>query len=85
MFNPAPLKPSETIYESFERMGKKNKEQVPPAPAPEQHPKKPNARKCDKNSLRNEGDKNSQKTGKFKSLEDAMKAVSLLTSFIQVK
>ncbi|MGH0166612.1 UNVERIFIED_CONTAM: hypothetical protein FKN15_051352 [Acipenser sinensis] len=78
IFDPAPpLKPSETIYESFERMGKKNKEQVPPAPAPEQHPKKPNTGKCDKNSPRNEGDKNSQKTVKFKSLEDAMKALNL--------
>ncbi|KAK6490022.1 transmembrane protein 214-A-like [Huso huso] len=78
IFDPAPpLKPSETIYESFERMGKKNKEQMPPAPAPEQHPKKPNTGKCDKNSPRNEGDKNSQKTVKFKSLEDAMKALNL--------
>ncbi|MBN3286624.1 T214B protein, partial [Polyodon spathula] len=71
-----PLKPSETIYESFERMGKKNKEQVPPALPPEQQPKKPNTRKCDKNSQGN-GDKNSQKTVKFKSLEDAMRALNL--------
>ncbi|XP_015203371.2 transmembrane protein 214 isoform X1 [Lepisosteus oculatus] len=67
-----PLKMSETIYEGFERLGKKlNKEQVPPVSAPEPQQKKASSGKPTKKSPGNDG---GQKSGKFKTLEDAMKA-----------
>ncbi|MBN3303283.1 T214B protein, partial [Amia calva] len=71
----APLKTSETIYEGFERMGKKqNKEQVPPAPSPEQQQKKNSAGKQAKKSPGSDG---RQKLAKFKSLEEAVKALDV--------
>lgn len=66
---------SETIYEGFEKMGtkKKNKEQVPPVPSPEQQQKKQGAGKHSKKSHTNGA---VQKPDHFKSLEEALKAVS---------
>ncbi|XP_029452151.1 transmembrane protein 214 isoform X2 [Rhinatrema bivittatum] len=77
-FQSTPIKPSETIFElGFEKPAKKqNKEQVPPAPVPEQQPlqKKQNAGKQAKKLPA--GD-TVLKQGKFRSLEDALKALDL--------
>lgn len=63
---------SETLYEGFEKMGKKqNKEQVPPPAEPEN--KKPSSNKPSKKS--HSSNTASQTT--YKTLEDAFKAVSI--------
>ncbi|XP_065436559.1 transmembrane protein 214-like [Chrysemys picta bellii] len=73
----SPITTSDTIFElGFEKTGKKqNKEQVPPAPAPEQHHKKQNMGKNAKKSTAVDA---GLKQGKFRTLEDALKAVSFI-------
>ncbi|KAI4882984.1 hypothetical protein NFI96_015785 [Prochilodus magdalenae] len=67
------VKMSETIFESFEKIGKKqNKEQVPP-PAETQQ-KKPNAGKQNKKSPPNSSSKQSH----YKTLEEALKAIDVV-------
>ncbi|XP_017566200.1 transmembrane protein 214 isoform X1 [Pygocentrus nattereri] len=67
------VKMSETIFEGFEKIGKKlNKEQVPP-PAEVQQ-KKPNAGKQNKKSPSN----SSSKQTHYKSLEEAIKALDVM-------
>ena len=62
---------AETIYEGFEKMAKKqNKEQVPPAPEPQQ--KKPKESKPAKKSLIND----SPKPNRYRNLEEAIRGVS---------
>uniref|UniRef100_A0A8C9T083 Transmembrane protein 214 n=1 Tax=Scleropages formosus TaxID=113540 RepID=A0A8C9T083_SCLFO len=69
-----PLKMSETIYEGFEKMGKKqNKEQVPPAPPPEQQQKSSAGKQPKKSPANGAG----QKPAQFKSLEEALKALDV--------
>uniref|UniRef100_A0AAR2KQS6 Transmembrane protein 214 n=1 Tax=Pygocentrus nattereri TaxID=42514 RepID=A0AAR2KQS6_PYGNA len=69
----AAVKMSETIFEGFEKIGKKlNKEQVPP-PAEVQQ-KKPNAGKQNKKSPSN----SSSKQTHYKSLEEAIKALDVM-------
>lgn len=71
LFPSAPIKMSETRYDGFEKMGKKqNKEQVPP-PA-ESENKKPASMKQSKKS--HSSNTVSQTT--YKNLEEAFKAVS---------
>uniref|UniRef100_A0A8C3FFC4 Transmembrane protein 214 n=1 Tax=Chrysemys picta bellii TaxID=8478 RepID=A0A8C3FFC4_CHRPI len=53
---------------------KQNKEQVPPAPAPEQHHKKQN---MGKNAKKSTAVNAGLKQGKFRTLEDALKALDL--------
>lgn len=75
LFLSAPLKMSVTLFEAFEKMGKKqNKEQVPPPAEPEK--KKPSSSKQSKKSQ--PSTTVSQPT--HKTLEEAFKAVS--NSFI---
>ncbi|XP_061098135.1 transmembrane protein 214 isoform X2 [Conger conger] len=70
-----PLKMSETIYEGFEKIAKKqNKEQVPPTTGPEPPVKKANAAKQQKKSPANAG---SQGPVQFKTLEEAVKALDI--------
>uniref|UniRef100_A0A8C4RUL1 Transmembrane protein 214 n=1 Tax=Erpetoichthys calabaricus TaxID=27687 RepID=A0A8C4RUL1_ERPCA len=70
-----PLKTSQTIFERFEKIGKKqNKEQVPPASSFEQQQKKRNAGKMNKKPYSNE---NGQRSGKFRSLQEAFKALDI--------
>ncbi|XP_030638051.1 transmembrane protein 214 [Chanos chanos] len=71
--DPSPsIKMSETVFESFEKLGKKqNKEQVPPPPSPQQ--KKLNAGKQPKKSPSS----SSAKQGRYKSLEEAVKALDV--------
>nr|XP_023969555.1 transmembrane protein 214 [Chrysemys picta bellii] len=73
---PAPITTSDTIFElGFEKTVKKqNKEQVPPAPAPEQHHKKQN---MGKNAKKSTAVNAGLKQGKFRTLEDALKALDL--------
>lgn len=67
----APLKMSETQYDGFEKMGKKqNKEQVPPPAEPEN--KKPSLSKASKKSQSS----NTVTHSTHKTLEEAFKAVS---------
>ncbi|KAG9347684.1 hypothetical protein JZ751_005258 [Albula glossodonta] len=67
-----PLKMSETIFEGFEKIGKKqNKEQVPPITGPDQVPKKPSGSKQQKKPPAASGGNGPTP---FKTLEDAMKA-----------
>ncbi|MFT7810769.1 transmembrane protein 214 [Arapaima gigas] len=62
-------------YHGFEKMGKKqNKEQVPPPPPPEQQQKKAGTSKHPKKSSVNGA---AQKSGQFKSLEEALKALNV--------
>ena len=71
LFPSAPLKMSETLYDGFEKMGKKqNKEQVPPAAEPEN--KKPSSNKSSKKSHSS----NTVTPATHKTLEEAFKAVS---------
>ncbi|XP_036406545.1 transmembrane protein 214 [Megalops cyprinoides] len=71
----SPLKMSETIFEGFEKIAKKqNKEQVPPAPSPEQQQKKASAGKQHKKSSANGS---GQRPAQFKTLEEAMKALDI--------
>lgn len=70
MFPAAPLKMSETLYDGFEKMGKKqNKEQVPPPAEPES--KKPSSNKSTKKHSSNTASSSTHRT-----LEEAFKAVS---------
>uniref|UniRef100_A0A674J645 Transmembrane protein 214 n=1 Tax=Terrapene triunguis TaxID=2587831 RepID=A0A674J645_9SAUR len=71
-----PITTSDTIFElGFEKTVKKqNKEQVPPAPAPEQHHKKQNMGKNAKKSTAVDA---GLKHGKSRTLEDALKALDL--------
>lgn len=63
---------SETLYDSFEKMGKKqNKEQVPPAAEPEN--KKPSSSKPSKKTPSS----STVTSPAHKSLEEAFKAVSI--------
>ncbi|XP_039604247.1 transmembrane protein 214 [Polypterus senegalus] len=74
LYPSSPLKTSQTIFERFEKIGKKqNKEQVPPASF-EQQQKKRNAGKMNKKPYSNE---NGQRSGKFKSLQEAFKALDI--------
>lgn len=70
----APIQTTTTLYErGFEKiMKKQNKEQVPP---PAVEPKKPGNKKQTKKvaTLTNQN----QKQGRFRSLEEALKAVSV--------
>ena len=71
VFPSAPLKMSETLYDGFEKMGKKqNKEQVPPPPEPQN--KKSSSSKPSKKSLPS----NIAAPATHKTLEEAFKAVS---------
>ncbi|XP_050804755.1 transmembrane protein 214 isoform X3 [Gopherus flavomarginatus] len=72
----SPIATSDTIFElGFEKtLKKQNKEQVPPAPAPEQHHKKQNMGKNAKKSTAVDA---GLKQGKFRTLEDALKALDL--------
>nr|XP_032623928.1 transmembrane protein 214 isoform X3 [Chelonoidis abingdonii] len=72
----APIATSDTIFElGFEKtLKKQNKEQVPPAPAPEQHRRKQNMGKNAKKSTAVDA---GLKQGKFRTLEDALKALDL--------
>ncbi|KAG7460797.1 hypothetical protein MATL_G00202680 [Megalops atlanticus] len=71
----SPLKMSETIFEGFEKIAKKqNKEQVPPAPSPEQQQKKASAGKQHKKSSANGS---GQSPAQFKTLEEAVKALDI--------
>lgn len=75
----ASVKLSETIFEGFEKIGKKqNKEQVPP-PAETQQ-KKLNAAKQSKKSQSN----SSSKPTRYKKLEEAVKAVSDMRTNTQI-
>lgn len=68
-----PVKMAETIYDGFEKIGKKqNKEQVPP-PAETQQ-KKPNIAKQSKKSQSN----SSSKVTHYKTLEEAIKALDVV-------
>uniref|UniRef100_A0A671TYV3 Transmembrane protein 214 n=1 Tax=Sparus aurata TaxID=8175 RepID=A0A671TYV3_SPAAU len=68
----APLKMSETLYDSFEKMGKKqNKEQVPPAAEPEN--KKPSSSKPSKKTPSS----STVTSPAHKSLEEAFKALDV--------
>ncbi|XP_031436948.1 transmembrane protein 214 isoform X2 [Clupea harengus] len=63
---------AETIYEGFEKMAKKqNKEQVPPAPEPQQ--KKPKESKPAKKSLIND----SPKPNRYRNLEEAIRGLDV--------
>lgn len=74
VITPAPIQTTSTLYErGFERILKRqNKEQVPP---PAVEPKKPGNKKQTKKAatLANQN----QKQGRFRSLEEALKAVSV--------
>ncbi|KAG6922675.1 transmembrane protein 214 [Chelydra serpentina] len=72
----APITTSDTIFElGFEKSVKKqNKEQVPPAPAPEQHHRK---QIMGKNAKKSTAVDAALKQGKFRTLEDALKALDL--------
>lgn len=74
VFTAAPIQTTTTLYErGFEKiMKKQNKEQVPP---PAVEPKKPGNKKQTKKvaTLANQN----QKQGRFRSLEEALKAVSV--------
>ncbi|XP_067150611.1 transmembrane protein 214 isoform X1 [Apteryx mantelli] len=72
----APIATSDTIFElGFEKtMKKQNKEQVPPASAPEQQHRKHNAGKSAKKSSASDA---GLKQGKFRTLEEALKALDL--------
>lgn len=75
----ASVKMSDTIFEGFEKIGKKqNKEQVPP-PAETQQ-KKLNASKQSKKSPSN----TSSKPTHYKTLEEAVKAVSTVYTTIHM-
>ncbi|XP_069461637.1 transmembrane protein 214 [Ambystoma mexicanum] len=77
ILDPAPpIKTSDTIFElGFEKtMKKQNKEQVPPAPTPEQPPKKPSA---NKNAKKSPAGDIAPKPGKYRTIEDAVKALDL--------
>ncbi|TRY87193.1 hypothetical protein DNTS_031723 [Danionella cerebrum] len=70
---------SETIFESFERLARKqNKEQVPP-PAAETQPKKSNVSKQSKKSAA------SSKPQTYRSLEEAVKALDLAELKVQLE
>uniref|UniRef100_A0A452HYD1 Uncharacterized protein n=1 Tax=Gopherus agassizii TaxID=38772 RepID=A0A452HYD1_9SAUR len=71
-----PIATSDTIFElGFEKtLKKQNKEQVPPASAPEQHHKKQN---MGKNAKKSSAVDAGLKQGKFRTLEDALKALDL--------
>ncbi|KAM6083509.1 transmembrane protein 214 [Chlamydotis macqueenii] len=73
----APIAVSDTIFElGFERaLRKQNKEQVPPAPVPEQPHRKQHAGKSAKKPSANDA---SVKPGKCRSLEEALKALDLV-------
>lgn len=69
---PVPIKMSETLYDSFDKLGKKqNKEQVPPAGEPH-NKKKPSANKASKTSSTS----NTVTRETHKNLAEAFKAVS---------
>lgn len=71
LFPPAPLKMSETLFENFEKMGKKqNKEQVPPATEPQS--KKQSSNKQSKKSQSS----NTSTPATHRNLEEAFKSVS---------
>ncbi|KAL2082587.1 hypothetical protein ACEWY4_022405 [Coilia grayii] len=70
----APIKMTETIYEGFEKMGKKqNKEQVPPAPEPQQKKQKDGKQQAKKPS----SPSSSPKPTRYRSLEDAMRSLDV--------
>lgn len=66
-----PLKMSETLYDGFEKMGKKQKEQVPPAAEPDN--KKPSSSKPSKKSQSS----NTVTPTTYKNLEEAFKALDV--------
>uniref|UniRef100_K7FRI3 Transmembrane protein 214 n=1 Tax=Pelodiscus sinensis TaxID=13735 RepID=K7FRI3_PELSI len=72
----APITTSDTIYElGFEKPVKKqSKEQVPPPLAPEQHPKKQSVGKSTRKATAADA---GLRQGKFRTLEDALKALDL--------
>ncbi|XP_074942434.1 transmembrane protein 214 [Phalacrocorax aristotelis] len=72
----APIAPSSTIFElGFEKsLKKQNKEQVPPAPAPEQPHRRQHAGKSAKKPSANDA---GVKPGKCRSLEEALRALDL--------
>ncbi|XP_064364213.1 transmembrane protein 214 isoform X2 [Dromaius novaehollandiae] len=72
----APIATSDTLFElGFEKtMKKQNKEQVPPASAPEQQHRKHNAGKSAKKSSASDA---GLKQGRFRTLEEALKALDL--------
>uniref|UniRef100_A0A7N8WSQ1 Transmembrane protein 214 n=1 Tax=Mastacembelus armatus TaxID=205130 RepID=A0A7N8WSQ1_9TELE len=71
-FHSAPLKMSETLFDSFEKMGKKqNKEQVPPPADPQN--KKPSSSKSSKKSHSS----NAVTSSTHKTLEEAFKALDV--------
>lgn len=80
LFPPAPLKMSETLFDNFEKMTKKqNKEQVPPPPPPaEPQNKKPLTNKPPKKLIAS----STLSPTKHKSLEEAFKAVSICRLFL---
>lgn len=68
---PVPIKMSETLYDGFDKLGKKqNKEQVPPAGDPQK--KKPSTNKASKTSSTS----NTVTRETHKNLAEAFKAVS---------
>ncbi|NXX10270.1 TM214 protein, partial [Podargus strigoides] len=73
---PAPIATSDTIFElGFERaLKKQNKEQVPPAPAPEQPHRRQHVGKSAKKPSANDA---GTKLGKCRSLEEALRALDL--------
>lgn len=77
LFPSAPLKMSETLFDGFEKMGKKqNKEQVPPPADPEN--KKPSSSKPSKKSHSS----NTVAPATHKTLEEAFRAVSTFSHCI---
>lgn len=74
---PVPIKMSETLYNGFDKLEKKqNKEQVPPAGEP--HKKKPSTNKASKTSSTS----NTVTRETHKNLAEAFKAVSKAEHFI---
>uniref|UniRef100_A0A3Q1K8L6 Uncharacterized protein n=1 Tax=Anabas testudineus TaxID=64144 RepID=A0A3Q1K8L6_ANATE len=72
LFPPVPVKMSETLYDGFEKMGKKqNKEQVPPPAEPPN--KKPSSNKPSKKSHSS----NTATPATHKTLEEAFKALDI--------
>ncbi|KAM8810021.1 transmembrane protein 214 [Eudromia elegans] len=72
---PAPIATSDTIFElGFEKsMRKQNKEQVPPAAAPEQPPRRPHAGR----GARKTASDGTPRPGRFRTLEEALGALDL--------
>ncbi|KAG5277384.1 hypothetical protein AALO_G00116900 [Alosa alosa] len=67
----APIKTTETIYEGFEKIGKKqNKEQVPPAPEPQQ-------KKVKDGKQAKRSPTSSPKPSRYRSLEEAVRGLNV--------